>query len=114
MPRPAAPGLDRHTKLKDDDPLPETLEQMIVDMQTALIGTTSKLAQGRPLSKEEVRLLQVCVAGLHEELDLVEFDSPEMPKAEGPFVSCRPPHNQATPNTGERLAAREYNESVEL
>ena len=113
MPRPAAPGLDRHTKLKEDDPLPETLEQMIIDMQTALIGTTSKLAQGRPLSKEEVLLLQVCVAGLHEELDLVEFASPEIPKAEGPFVSFQP-HNPATPNTGERLAAREYNESVEL
>ena len=72
----------RRSKLKENDPLPEALEQKILGMQSALSSCTSKLAQGRPLSADEIRLLRGDVAGLHEELDLVEFES-EMPKESG-------------------------------
>ena len=92
LPRPANPQVCR-SKLKENDPLPEALEQKIIDMQSALSSCTSKLAQGRPLSAEEIRLLQGDVVGLQEELNLVDFES-EMPKNSGatgsPCVSFHP------------------------
>lgn len=92
LPHPAN-QLVRRSKLKENDPLPEALEQKIIDTQSALSSCTSKLAQGRPLSAEEIRLLQGDVTGLQEELNLVDFES-EMPKKSratgSPCVSFHP------------------------